>query len=149
MLSQRRRGSAQPARNGRGSCVADRWLTVACGSAVADTGAFAVVVLIGAVVGLLAVLSNRMSERIHVPAPALFLVAAAAATRNNAGAGTWMRSLSLLDSTASNPTTAPISTTTANAPVSATALPHATVNHRSATQEPRPFRAGCADPRRR
>src|SRR5664279_5389407 len=81
MLSQRRRGSAQPARNGRGSCVADRWLTVACGSAVADTGAFAVVVLIGAVVGLLAVLSNRLSERIHVPAPALFLVAAAAATR--------------------------------------------------------------------
>ena len=41
-----------------------------------DVGAFAVLVLICAVVGLLAVLSNRLSERIHVPAPALFLVAA-------------------------------------------------------------------------
>ena len=38
-------------------------------------------VLISAVVGLLAVLSNRLSERIHVPAPALFLVAAAVAIR--------------------------------------------------------------------
>jgi potassium/hydrogen antiporter len=48
---------------------------------VGDTEAFAVVVLIGAVVGLLAVLSNRLSERIHVPGPALFLGAAAVAIR--------------------------------------------------------------------
>jgi len=48
---------------------------------VGDSGAFAVLVLITAVVGLLAVLSNRLSERIHVPAPALFLVAAAVAIR--------------------------------------------------------------------
>jgi len=48
---------------------------------VGDSGAFAVLVLISAVVGLLAVLSNRLSERIHVPAPALFLVAAAVAIR--------------------------------------------------------------------
>ena len=46
-----------------------------------DVGAFAVLVLICAVVGLLAVLSNRLSERIHVPGPALFLGAAAVAIR--------------------------------------------------------------------
>ena len=44
-----------------------------------DTAAFAVLVLITAVVGLLAVLSNRFSERVHIPAPALFLAAAAIA----------------------------------------------------------------------
>ena len=44
-----------------------------------DTEAFAVVVLITAVVVLLAVLSNRFSERVHIPAPALFLAAAAIA----------------------------------------------------------------------
>ncbi|HEY5116286.1 MAG TPA: hypothetical protein VIJ00_12245, partial [Nakamurella sp.] len=52
-----------------------------------DAGAFAVVVLIGAVVGLLAVLSNRLSERIHVPGPALFLVAAAVAAELFPGLG--------------------------------------------------------------
>ena len=44
-----------------------------------DTEAFAVLVLITAVVGLLAVLSNRFSERVHIPAPAVFLAAAAVA----------------------------------------------------------------------
>jgi len=44
---------------------------------VTDTVPFALVVLVVAVVGLLAVLSNRLSERVHVPAPALFLAAAA------------------------------------------------------------------------
>ena len=34
-----------------------------------DTEAFAVLVLITAVVGLLAVLSNRYSERVHIPSP--------------------------------------------------------------------------------
>jgi len=46
---------------------------------VGDTEAFAVLVLITAVVGLLAVLSNRFSERVHIPAPAVFLAAAAVA----------------------------------------------------------------------
>jgi potassium/hydrogen antiporter len=40
---------------------------------------FAIVVLVVAAVLLVAVLSNRLSEWIHVPAPALFLIAAAAA----------------------------------------------------------------------
>ena len=44
-----------------------------------DTEAFAVLVLMTAVVGLLAVLSNRFSERVHIPAPALFLAATAIA----------------------------------------------------------------------
>ena len=44
-----------------------------------DTSTFAVLILVTAVIGLLAVLSNRLADRIHLPAPALFLVAAAAA----------------------------------------------------------------------
>jgi cell volume regulation protein A len=48
---------------------------------VTDTKQFAVLTLLVAVAGLLAVLSNRLSERIRVPAPALFLAAAAVAVR--------------------------------------------------------------------
>ncbi len=46
---------------------------------MSDTEPFALVVLVTAAVGLLAVLSNRLSERVHVPAPGLFLGAAAIA----------------------------------------------------------------------
>jgi cell volume regulation protein A len=46
---------------------------------VSDTIPFAQVVLLVAVVGLLAVLSNRLSERIKIPTPVLFLAAAALA----------------------------------------------------------------------
>ncbi len=42
-----------------------------------DVNTFAALVLVVAAVGLLAVLSNRLSERVHLPAPALFLAAAA------------------------------------------------------------------------
>ena len=44
-----------------------------------DTQSFALQVLLVAAVGLLAVLSNRLSERIKVPTPALFLAGAALA----------------------------------------------------------------------
>lgn len=44
-----------------------------------DTFTFAVVILVTALVGLLAVVSNRLTDRIHLPAPALFLVGAAVA----------------------------------------------------------------------
>ena len=44
---------------------------------MSDTEPYAVLLLVAAVVGVAAVLSNRLSERIHVPAPALFLAAAA------------------------------------------------------------------------
>jgi potassium/hydrogen antiporter len=47
---------------------------------VADVRPFALLVLIAAAAGLLAVWSNRASERIRVPAPALFLIAAAIAS---------------------------------------------------------------------
>ncbi|MGH3538465.1 MAG: cation:proton antiporter, partial [Pseudonocardiaceae bacterium] len=50
------------------------------GSAVDDVVPFGVVIAIISVAGLLAVLSNRVSERIRVPAPAIFLVAAAVAS---------------------------------------------------------------------
>src|SRR4051812_49441980 len=46
---------------------------------MSDTEPFAAVVLVGAVVGLLAVLSNRLTERIRVPSPLLVLVGAAVA----------------------------------------------------------------------
>ncbi|MDX6300579.1 MAG: potassium/hydrogen antiporter [Nocardioidaceae bacterium] len=46
---------------------------------MSDTQPFAAVVLVGAVVGLLAVLSARLTERIRVPAPLLVLVGAAVA----------------------------------------------------------------------
>ncbi|HVX44541.1 MAG TPA: cation:proton antiporter [Mycobacteriales bacterium] len=42
-----------------------------------DTQHFAVLVLLVAVTGLVAILSNRLTERIRVPAPALLLIAAA------------------------------------------------------------------------
>jgi cell volume regulation protein A len=50
------------------------------GDAVSDVHAFGLVVLLVAVAVLVAVLSNRTSERLGVPAPALFLVAAACAS---------------------------------------------------------------------
>lgn len=43
-----------------------------------DVVPFGLIVLVLAAAGLLAVLSNRVSERFHVPAPAIFLLAAAA-----------------------------------------------------------------------
>src|SRR3954447_94625 len=46
-------------------------------SRMSDSYYFAALVLLIATVGLLAVLSNRLTERIHVPAPLLVLVAAA------------------------------------------------------------------------
>jgi potassium/hydrogen antiporter len=48
---------------------------------VSDTQPFAGVVLLVAAVGLLALLSNRLTERIKVPAPLLVLVAAAVAVK--------------------------------------------------------------------
>jgi cell volume regulation protein A len=48
--------------------------------AVADVVPFGLVIAVISVAGLLAVLSNRISERIRVPAPAIFLVAAAVAS---------------------------------------------------------------------
>jgi cell volume regulation protein A len=44
---------------------------------VSDVFGFGVAIAVLGVVGLLAVLSNRVSERVRVPAPAIFLVAAA------------------------------------------------------------------------
>jgi potassium/hydrogen antiporter len=46
---------------------------------VSDAVPFAVLVLLAASVGLVAILSNRLTERLRVPAPALVLVAAAIA----------------------------------------------------------------------
>jgi cell volume regulation protein A len=46
---------------------------------MSHTSPFAALVLLVAVAGLLAVLSNRLTERIKVPAPLLVLVAAAVA----------------------------------------------------------------------
>jgi potassium/hydrogen antiporter len=46
---------------------------------VTDTQSFATLVLVIGMVGLLAVLSNRLSERIQIPTPALFLAGAAIA----------------------------------------------------------------------
>ena len=42
---------------------------------------FALVVLVAALAGLVAVLSNRLTERLKVPAPLLVLVAAAIAVK--------------------------------------------------------------------
>ncbi len=52
-----------------------------------DLDTFGVLVLVGASIGLLAVLSNRVSERLHVPAPLLFLAAAALAGQVAPGLG--------------------------------------------------------------
>jgi cell volume regulation protein A len=49
-------------------------------AAVGDVVPFGLVIAVISVAGLLAVLSNRVSERIRVPAPAIFLVAAAVAS---------------------------------------------------------------------
>ena len=46
---------------------------------MSDAYSFAAALLLVGVVGLLAVLSNRISERIQVPAPAFFLAGAAVA----------------------------------------------------------------------
>jgi cell volume regulation protein A len=48
---------------------------------MSDTSRFAALVLVVAVVGLLAVLSNRLTQRVRVPAPLLVLVAAAVAVK--------------------------------------------------------------------
>src|ERR1044072_311127 len=45
-----------------------------------DVEPFGRVILLIAVIGTLAVLSNRFSERLRVPAPAIFLIGAAAAS---------------------------------------------------------------------
>ena len=73
------------------------------------------------------------------------MLASGSHQRANAGAGTWIRSLNRLDSTANNPTTAVISTSTANAPLSPTATPQAVVDDRSGTQECHPFGVGQVD----
>ncbi len=46
-----------------------------------DSQSFAVVVLLAAVVGLAAVLSNRLTAKLKVPAPGLLLIAAAVAVK--------------------------------------------------------------------
>ncbi len=46
-----------------------------------DVMPFGFTVLVAAVAGILAVLSNRVSERVQIPAPAIFLVCAAAASQ--------------------------------------------------------------------
>src|SRR5437763_14508520 len=50
-------------------------------SAMPDTYPFAQLVLLVATVGMLALLSNRLTERIKIPAPLLVLVAAAATVK--------------------------------------------------------------------
>jgi cell volume regulation protein A len=54
-------------------------------SPVSDVVPFALLVAVVSVAGLLAVWSNRLSERIRVPAPAIFLVAAAVASHTVPG----------------------------------------------------------------
>ena len=46
-----------------------------------DTEPFALIVLLTAAVGLVAVLSNRLTERVKIPSPALVLVGAAIAVK--------------------------------------------------------------------
>jgi cell volume regulation protein A len=48
---------------------------------VTDPQSFGLVVLVAAAVGLVAVLSNRLTERLSIPTPALFLAAAAVAAQ--------------------------------------------------------------------
>jgi cell volume regulation protein A len=48
---------------------------------VTDAQSFGLVMLLVSAVGLVAVLSNRLTERLHVPTPALFLAAAAVAAQ--------------------------------------------------------------------
>jgi len=47
---------------------------------MSDVAPFGLVILLAALALVIAVLSNRLSERIHVPAPALFLIVAAVAS---------------------------------------------------------------------
>jgi cell volume regulation protein A len=51
------------------------------GARVNDTQRFALIVLLAAAVGLVAVLSNRLTERVKVPSPAIVLVGAAVAVK--------------------------------------------------------------------
>jgi cell volume regulation protein A len=51
------------------------------GAPVTDTQRFALIVLLAAAVGLVAVLSNRLTERVKVPSPAIVLVGAAIAVK--------------------------------------------------------------------
>jgi len=46
---------------------------------VSDTYSFGLVLAVTAVVGLVAVLSSRLTQRVRVPAPALFLIGTAIA----------------------------------------------------------------------
>jgi len=48
---------------------------------VTDTAPFALIVLLTAAVGLVAVLSSRLTERVKLPSPALVLVGAAIAVK--------------------------------------------------------------------
>jgi potassium/hydrogen antiporter len=48
---------------------------------VTDAGPFALVVLLAAAVGLVVVLSNRLTERVKIPSPALVLAGAAVAVK--------------------------------------------------------------------
>src|SRR5512141_1403036 len=50
------------------------------GVEVSDVVPFGVIIAVISAAGLLAVLSNRVSERLRVPAPAIFLAAAAVAS---------------------------------------------------------------------
>ncbi|HEY6624128.1 MAG TPA: cation:proton antiporter [Acidimicrobiales bacterium] len=50
-------------------------------TAVTDTEPFALLVLVVAAVGLVAVLSNRLTDRVAIPSPALFLIGAAVAVK--------------------------------------------------------------------
>src|SRR5262245_6448974 len=45
-----------------------------------DVTAFAFLIGLAAVIGIVAVLANRVSERLRIPAPALFLIGAAVAS---------------------------------------------------------------------
>ncbi len=68
------------ASEGRRVCRLDPGHPVVSGSAVNDVLPFGLVIAVVSVAGLLAVVSNRVSERIRIPAPAIFLVAAAVAS---------------------------------------------------------------------
>ena len=54
-----------------------------------DVEPFGRVILLIAVIGTLAVLSNRFSERLRVPAPAIFLLCAAVASDSGPGWARW------------------------------------------------------------
>jgi cell volume regulation protein A len=62
-----------------GSLVGERTVALIGGALVDDVSGYAQVLLFVSLAGLVAVGANRISERVRVPAPALFLVAAAVA----------------------------------------------------------------------